>query len=555
MIFIMIDGLIAITYKDLWNDYDIVEPLVLLKNIPTIGILDFIVERQNEVLFAFSDIEAHKKRLFEMRCYLDENAKHRFDSLISKHNAISLFCCESNNLMYKLVLQEANTLDRPLQSNDILNIYKAYLYCTQKWSDIPLNNQDLADIDSLFLRVDLPIVEFKLYKDFRPQLLKAHHFFTFCEKDPLFKEFLQWFYKDKKISNWQEYINRLFCLLTNSLESRWIILDNFHIKDKEFFNQYCINIEDCSNLWNNDDHYYLRNHFLYNPTDGLYLLLNFNLMVDKFYQGMKFDFCESVLSRNGKDENGKTIKNIPNFNSLLGRKFSESVIFYDMMHKCFDGNFDIVISGSELKPYFENEGEPDFYIRKGKSAFIFEYKDLTLGNDVKYSSNTELIKQEIIKRICKGGTKQRKGAGQLLHCINSIINENRLSEVDKQASKIDIFFPIVITTDRAFSALGINKFIINEFANIANEYNLNSTHIAPVVIIDYDTLFILSYRLHNQELDLQKLLTEYTSLLLNSPGGIDFNISFYTYVYDKYRIDKIEKEEYQYLFGDLFDKF
>ena len=43
MIFIMIDGLIAITYKDLWNDYDIVEPLVLLKNIPTIGILDFIV--------------------------------------------------------------------------------------------------------------------------------------------------------------------------------------------------------------------------------------------------------------------------------------------------------------------------------------------------------------------------------------------------------------------------------------------------------------------------------------------------------------------------------
>ena len=70
----MINGLIAIGYKDLWDDYDTVDPLSLLKDIPTIGVLDFIVERQNEVLFAFSDIEAHMKRIYEMRCYLDENA-------------------------------------------------------------------------------------------------------------------------------------------------------------------------------------------------------------------------------------------------------------------------------------------------------------------------------------------------------------------------------------------------------------------------------------------------------------------------------------------------
>ena len=52
----MINGLIAIGYKDLWDDYDTVDPLSLLKDAPTIGVLDFIVERQNEVLFAFSDI-------------------------------------------------------------------------------------------------------------------------------------------------------------------------------------------------------------------------------------------------------------------------------------------------------------------------------------------------------------------------------------------------------------------------------------------------------------------------------------------------------------------
>ena len=67
----MINGLIAIGYKDLWDDYDTVDPLSLLKDVPTVGVLDFIVERQNEVLFAFSDIEAHKNRLYEMRCYQD----------------------------------------------------------------------------------------------------------------------------------------------------------------------------------------------------------------------------------------------------------------------------------------------------------------------------------------------------------------------------------------------------------------------------------------------------------------------------------------------------
>lgn len=148
----MINGLIAIGYKDLWDDYDTVDPLSLLKDIPTIGVLDFIVERQNEVLFAFSDIEAHMKRIYEMRCYLDENAIHRLDSFISTHSAISLFSCESNNLMCKLALQQGNAVDRNLQSNDIFNIYKAYLYCTQKWTDVASENIDPNDIEGLFFK-------------------------------------------------------------------------------------------------------------------------------------------------------------------------------------------------------------------------------------------------------------------------------------------------------------------------------------------------------------------------------------------------------------------
>ena len=94
----MINGLIAIGYKDLWDDYDTVDPLSLLKDIPTIGVLDFIVERQNEVLFAFSDIEAHMKRIYEMRCYLDDMC---YDMLKIGNNCIIsygvFFACHGRN--------------------------------------------------------------------------------------------------------------------------------------------------------------------------------------------------------------------------------------------------------------------------------------------------------------------------------------------------------------------------------------------------------------------------------------------------------------------------
>ena len=42
----MINGLIAIGYKDLWDDYDTVDPLSLLKDVPTVGVLEFFQRKK-----------------------------------------------------------------------------------------------------------------------------------------------------------------------------------------------------------------------------------------------------------------------------------------------------------------------------------------------------------------------------------------------------------------------------------------------------------------------------------------------------------------------------
>ena len=377
-------------------------------------------------------------------------------------------------------------------------------------------------------------------------------FFNFCENDENFGVHLASFCEDRKVKNWREYLLQFFSMLEACLKCRWIKFDEDQEQYEVFFKQFSIDPTACSSLWNIDDKFYLRDHFLYTPKKGLYLLLNYNLLVDKFYQGMKFDFCKSILSRGGRDEKGNLIKDIPDFNALLGRRFSETTLFYDLMNKSFNGNYDILLSGIEMKPYFPKDGEPDFYVRKGKTAFIFEYKDITLGNKIKFSEDTNYIKKEILDRICKGGEKSRKGGGQILHSINCIVNKQSLEKLDPDSTKVDIFYPIIVTTDRALSAMGVNHITFIEFANLAKTYDLSSTHVSPPIIIDLDTLFSISFRIHKNILSFEEIITKYTSLLLTSPNGIDFISSFYTFVYDNYKQEFITEDENIYMLGDMF---
>lgn len=79
-----------------------------------------------------------------------------------------------------LALQNNNKTERELTIEDIQNIYKAYLYCSQIWTNNQLvTSEKFSSLDEVAIRIDLPIVEFKMYKDFRPQLYKASRFSHF----------------------------------------------------------------------------------------------------------------------------------------------------------------------------------------------------------------------------------------------------------------------------------------------------------------------------------------------------------------------------------------
>lgn len=547
---IMIKGLVAIGYKDIFDDYDQIDPKQLLEDVPTMGALDMVVFYQNKTIFAFADLEMHREIVEKMRSCMDEQSQSRIDALRNKHPDIALFSADGCFLFFKLALECYNPSNRELNNEDKVKIFKAYLYCNQLWTDKASENIDPQDVPGLFIRVDLPIVEFKLYKDFKVQMYKAKEFFKYCEQDELFRPFLDLFCKDHLVTSWKDYLLTWFNFLQSSIQTQWVKFEGESEKYILFFDQYAINPTDCAQIWSSNDQFYLRDHFLYSPQRGVYLLLNHNLMVDKFYQGMKFDFAKSVIGHECVNEHGKPIDNIPQVNSIIGDRISESRLFYSLMHKAFDGFYDAIFEGETMKLIFENNAEPDFYMRRGNHVFLFEYKDLTLGEPVKFSDDLAFIKKEVVRRICKGGSNNRKGGGQLLYSMNAIMNDKKMHPLDTEAENADMIFPIIVTTDRAFSAMGINYMIIPEFSQLARQYKMN-THIAPVVIMDYDTLFMLCNQLHEGKLDLETIINAYTSKLLNSPNGIDFISSFYTFAYDEYRQIEETEEQLNYVLGDL----
>lgn len=170
------DVQVAISYSVLYNDYDKVDPYLLIKDIPTLALLNFVVTLQNKVLYAISDFTTQKQMIQEMCPWLDAKARRKAWLFQKNNNMPLLMSCDTSFLMFRLALSnyvpfepDDNILD--LCQDEMEGAYKAILYCNQIWTDIGWSNDCGKKIDPekdpLFLakgsmRVDLPIVEFKI---------------------------------------------------------------------------------------------------------------------------------------------------------------------------------------------------------------------------------------------------------------------------------------------------------------------------------------------------------------------------------------------------------
>lgn len=223
---------------------------------------------------------------------------------------------------------------------------------------------------------------------------------------------------------------------------------------------------------------------------------NFNFLIEKFCEGLLFDFFRKSGIENKLVDLGL-------FKSQVGEKFSQE-FFTQIFKKLFTKN-GIVTYGEEERNQNCNY---DFYIRIRNCIFLFEFKDNLFAIKEDYPS---------IKEIVDGRLLGDKGIGQMVKQIQKLAATPDIFEDYAQEGytlKELFIFPVLIYTDVAFGMNGINHYLNKNFSQcLKQEVKDHFYHVYPLATICFD-YFLERYELFNSgKIDLIHLLHSFHTLM------------------------------------------
>lgn len=223
---------------------------------------------------------------------------------------------------------------------------------------------------------------------------------------------------------------------------------------------------------------------------------NFNFLIEKFYEGLLFDFFKKSGIENKYGDLGT-------FKSQVGEKFAHEFLA-QIFKKLFSK--DGIVSYSEKE---RNENcNYDFYIRIRNCVFLFEFKDNLFAIKEDYPSIKEIVDDRLLGD---------KGIGQMVKQIEKLAAIPDVFEDYAQEgySLKNLFvFPVLIYTDVAFGMNGINHYLSRNFTQkLKPEVKDTFYHVYPLVTICFD-YFLERYELfRNGKIDLVNLIHSYHTLM------------------------------------------
>jgi hypothetical protein len=551
-------GMITIGYSDIFEDFDTVSFEQLIKDIPSINIIKLMSFLLSELHSRERDPLIQIDFLNKWGERLPEDVKASIFTIVKRtrktpNNNVNFINNISGLTFIQRILTNFNYLDEvdDITPQQELNLFKAYLFCSQEWINEQLINMPEVDkvkgVDNLikmFLLMQMPYHEIQEFKDFKIQFLKSLYFFKFCENNETFKNYLNIFLNEYKLKNWQEYmsnISKIYIRKFDSKRNSWSMVVKEDFKElQNFLSQFCVDIE---NFETKLDFMSLRNTPILKTEGDEYIQLNLNFLIDKIYQGIQFDFAK-VLVKNKATYNSKLIKNTIQFNSIYGDVFTESGLFYKVMEYAFGKSATKRMTGIEMKNIIT--AEPDYYIRDKSKIFLFEYKNVLLSARVKNSHNADHIIEEVLKKWVKNENGAPKGVSQIVNSINNLL-DGGFDKLDMIDTKNCTIYPILIFEDHCMNTPGINHILNLEFRKIILEKNLPLQHkIKDIVALDLNTLVQYQELFRNSKFKLSSCITEYMNLKSNSQSESDKLLPFKNFLHKKANKIKYEGSEIFY---------
>ena len=414
-------------------------------------------------------------------------------------------------------LKAGNASNDELSKSDWETLLKSLLSCNmiEIKKQEAIFNWDLTKNTESFLHEILPVkirnLEIDKRKDYKIQLMKIYYFFEFWQSDFKYKHYIDNFLKFYGLKKYNQYIWNIFnpflLMMTNNEMTCKIQFDETSTHSINFFNQLIINDKRKSINENDDDYLLLRQYPIFKNGPFTYTVLYMNFLIDKLYQAFLWDFVS--VQKKFAD----TSFSYGNLKNDMGNKFSEKILFYIIMKKCFQFYGECRKTGEELNKFFERS-EPDYFIRKGDEIFVFEFKDATLKSEIKYSGNASIIKNELIEKFELSekdrDKSQNKTVNQLSNSIHEIISgKYQQSQVDDFNPDRITIYPIFVFTDVVMEADGVNYFLNERLNNLIETNNLPKDKIKDLVLINIDTLILYQDFFHNSLIDFSDCIKSY----------------------------------------------
>lgn len=418
-------------------------------------------------------------------------------------------------MLIEYILENHNDSDGDvLQSkDDFSNLFIAYLICCDE--RIEYLSQDLLTIKDAESQVlhhlpeQLKINDIVYPKDYRVEFIRFYYFMIFCKEDLDFREYLKIFLQENKIEKWEDYLYFVFTTYLRNVTnkegaSNLIQVDPYKYFGKKFLDSMSIDVE---NFKRQRDFTALRSKPVYYHGNNLYSIISSKFFIDKMFQSFLFDLS-SILKNIGD----KKVADYPKLKQLVGERFTENYLFYEIMKGCFSRKYKKLISGEELKKKL-GAGEPDFYIRNGKNIFLFEFKDVMLNGDIKHSGNLDKIKEAFFDKFEKVKEKNKakaKGVTQLLNVL-----ENYLHKIIQKEDRIEIIdqlnvYPIIVYIDPSFDIEGFGYWLNNKFEELKQERVIpNDYLIKECVMIPLEIFIKLEDYFNDGRLQLDNLIDSY----------------------------------------------
>lgn len=468
--------------------------------------LSFLVHQKISLLVGQTEYNIMGPLLFQF----DADLQHRIINFMGPvgYKTDQFFDIQSLLTTITRLLEFRNQMRKELTKEDKTRLFKAYLiicdeYLEQKGLISQTGDYTAEDMLRYYMPFALKFNTVLSIKVPSIELIKSKLFLVdFASVDKQVAKYVDAYVSDKKCSSTSYYMLSLFNLSSKLInnEHRTNVI-RLVSDDKQFLCDFLDNF--CINMANDTNAVNIQEKPLYKVDVDTYCVLYVKFFVDKFFHSMLFDIAK-VCEKKGLINAVKRPAYVQ-LKQLVGQKFTEQYLFYRVIDKILADYKYQKMTGDEMLKL--GQGLPDYYARKARRVFLFEFKDVQLKNEIVKSGNYDTIITAIENAFVKSDKGRPKGVTQLANDIESHLREMVGENFESQTLSV---YPVLVYTDSSLDIEGFNYYLNNRFREILSHRKINSNIVVKdLVMVNVDTLIMFEKAFTDKKVKFDVLLNEY----------------------------------------------